>query len=88
MGHSPHPGLGCLSDLPPNAGFAMLKSNERDETKSEGIMEQLLLVLSVAGAFLIRIGIPVILLITVGILVDRWQSHREKSEENELRKTA
>ena len=50
-------------------------------------MEQLLLVVSVAGAFLLRIGIPVLLLITLGILIDRWQSKREKSVQDEVQKT-
>ena len=41
-------------------------------------MEQLLLTLSVAVLFLVRIGIPVIVLITLGVVVDHWQSKREQ----------
>ncbi len=51
-------------------------------------MEQLLLVLGVAAAFLLRIGVPVILLIGLGILIDRWQNKREESIGEEVRKTA
>jgi hypothetical protein len=40
-------------------------------------MEDFVMVLSVAALFLLRIGIPVILLVGLGILIDRWQSHRE-----------
>lgn len=46
-------------------------------------MEQLLLTLSIAALFLLRIGVPVIILITIGIVIDRWQNHREQ----ELRPT-
>lgn len=48
-------------------------------------MEQLLLVISVALMFFIRLGIPVVLLITVGFLVDRWQSRRENHVQQEIR---
>lgn len=41
-------------------------------------MEQLLLTLSVAVLFLVRIGIPVIVLIALGVVVDHWQSKREQ----------
>lgn len=41
-------------------------------------MEQLLLIVSVTVLFVIRIGIPVIVLLSIGILIDRWQSKREK----------
>jgi hypothetical protein len=40
-------------------------------------MDELLMILSVAGLFLLRIGVPVILLVGLGILIDRWQSKRE-----------
>ena len=42
-------------------------------------MEDLLMTLTVVGLFLIRIGIPVAMLVTVGVLIDRWQrsQHRE-----------
>ena len=46
-------------------------------------MTDITMVLSVAGLFLIRVGIPVLALVTVGILVDRWQSKREMALEKE-----
>ena len=51
-------------------------------------MEQLLLVISVAVMFIVRIGIPVILLLAIGLLIDRWQSRREKEVEQEIHKHA
>jgi hypothetical protein len=51
-------------------------------------MEQLLLVVSVAVMFLVRIGIPVILLLAIGILIDRWQSKREREVQQEIHKNA
>ena len=51
-------------------------------------MEQLLTIISVAALFLIRIGVPVIVLIALGILVDRWQSRREEAVQKELSKRA
>jgi hypothetical protein len=41
-------------------------------------MDDLLMVLSVAGLFLLRIGVPVMLLVGLGLLIDRWQSKRER----------
>ena len=41
-------------------------------------MDDLMLIIGVAGLFLLRIGIPVLLLITLGILIDRWQTKRDK----------
>jgi len=49
-------------------------------------MEQLLLTLSVALLFLLRIGVPVLVLLTVGILIDRWQSKREHDAQQTLHK--
>lgn len=40
-------------------------------------MDDLMLIIGVAGMFLLRIGIPVLLLITLGVLIDRWQTKRE-----------
>lgn len=40
-------------------------------------MDSILLTLSVIALFLLRVGVPVVLLITVGMLVERWQRHRE-----------
>jgi hypothetical protein len=34
-------------------------------------------VLAVLGLFMLRIGVPVVILITLGILIDRWQSRRD-----------
>lgn len=51
-------------------------------------MEQILLILSVAIMFLIRIGVPVIVLIILGILIDRWQAKRDKDVQKELRRHA
>jgi hypothetical protein len=42
--------------------------------------------LSVAVLFLLRIGIPVMLLVGLGILIDRWQSKREWDVEHKLHK--
>lgn len=51
-------------------------------------MEQLLMILSVAALFFVRIGIPVIILIILGILIDRWQNMREHAVRRELDKHA
>ncbi len=40
-------------------------------------MEQLLLTLSVAVLFFLRIGVPVIALAAIGIFIDHWQTKRE-----------
>lgn len=42
-------------------------------------MEQLLLTLGVAVLFSLRIGVPVLVLLLLGILIDRWQSKREQN---------
>ncbi len=47
-------------------------------------MEHLLLVLSVTALFLIRIGVPVIVLISLGMLINRWQNRREATLRREL----
>ena len=39
-------------------------------------MEDLMLTLSVIFLFLLRIGVPVLVLVTLGVLLDRWQSRR------------
>lgn len=41
-------------------------------------MDQVLLSLGVIGLFILRIGVPMLILIGVGITIDRWQSRREK----------
>jgi hypothetical protein len=35
-----------------------------------------MLVLSAVGLILLRIGLPVIGLVTIGLLIDRWQTRR------------
>ncbi len=38
-------------------------------------------ILDVLGFFLLRVGLPIILLVTLGILIDRWEkSRRERGE--------
>ncbi|MBN1967518.1 MAG: hypothetical protein JW910_22880 [Anaerolineae bacterium] len=44
-------------------------------------MENLMLTLGVALMFLLRIGVPVLVLIGLGILIDRWQSKKESEFE-------
>jgi hypothetical protein len=41
-------------------------------------MDGVLAVLSVVGLFMLRIGVPVLLLVALGIIIDRWQSRREE----------
>ena len=40
-------------------------------------MDELMMVVGVAVLFLLRIGVPVILLVGLGILIDRWQRQRQ-----------
>lgn len=49
-------------------------------------MESILLVLSVVALFLVRVGIPVILLIVLGIVIERWQRSRENEIQHYLAK--
>jgi len=51
-------------------------------------MEQVLMTLSVAALFFLRIGIPVIVLIGLGIVIDRWQAKREEEIRDEVHKHA
>lgn len=51
-------------------------------------MEQLLSILSVAALFFIRIGVPILILITLGILIDRWQASREDAVHRNINKHA
>lgn len=45
-------------------------------------MTQFELVLSVIGLFMLRIGIPLLLLIVLGTIIDRWQSkHHEAARQ-------
>ncbi len=51
-------------------------------------MEQLLLTLSIAVLFLLRLGVPMIVLITLGVIIDRWQSRREHKGQEAFHKHA
>ena len=51
-------------------------------------MEQLLSIVSVAALFFVRIGIPVIILIILGIVIDRWQATREDAVKREINRHA
>ena len=42
-------------------------------------MDEILVALGVAVMFFIRVGVPVLALIVIGVLVDRWQSKRESN---------
>ena len=33
-------------------------------------------ILGVAGLFLLRVGLPIVLLIGLGLMIDRWQTRR------------
>lgn len=35
-------------------------------------------ILSVTGLFLLRVGLPIILLVILGVVIDRWQTKREE----------
>ena len=48
-------------------------------------MDGILSVLSVAGLFLLRVGVPVVLLVLVGILIDRWQSKRDAEIQRQIK---
>lgn len=47
-------------------------------------MESILLTLSMIAMFLLRVGIPVILLIALGMVVDRWQRHRNTESQAKM----
>lgn len=68
------------------ACFDNLKVDKQTRVRMEKIMNELMMVVGVAGLFLLRIGIPVLLLIGVGLLIDRWQSKREDEMQREYRK--
>ncbi len=42
-----------------------------------------MLVLSAMGLILLRIGVPLVLLVTVGLLIDRWQTRRMQEVQQE-----
>ena len=41
-------------------------------------MNELVSILAVAGGFFLRVGLPIILLVVLGLLIDRWQNKREE----------
>ena len=41
-------------------------------------MDSILEVMAIAGLFLLRIGIPLVILVVLGLAIDRWQTHREE----------
>jgi hypothetical protein len=47
-------------------------------TFEENNMNELTNIASIAGLFLLRIGVPLVLFALLGILIDRWQSKREE----------
>jgi hypothetical protein len=51
-------------------------------------MEQVLTILAVAALFFVRIGVPVLLLISLGLVIDHWQSKRDEAVRRELIKHA
>lgn len=51
------------------------------------IMNDLMLIIEVTILFFIRIGIPVLLLIVLGVVIDRWQAHREAEVRSYYQKT-
>jgi len=51
-------------------------------------MEQILLTLSIVALFLLRLGVPVIVLVSLGIIIDRWQSKRERNLQQSTHKHA
>jgi hypothetical protein len=79
-GKHPMPDVGSSSDL--NAGQGVISCKQengaRTITIEEVHMDGVLEVLSVVGLFMLRIGVPVLLLVALGIIIDRWQSRREE----------
>lgn len=47
-------------------------------------MEQILTILGVAALFILRIGVPVIVLIALGVIVNHWQMKREESVRRDI----
>ena len=54
--------------------------------KENKTMDELFVALGVAGLFLLRVGLPVLALIALGIMVDRWQRQRESEYEGPARR--
>lgn len=57
------------------------QANAAGSTKGETVMNDILMVGSVVVMFFLRIGIPVIILVGLGIVVDRWQRRRDANIE-------
>jgi hypothetical protein len=49
-------------------------------------MNDVMMVISVVVIFFLRIGIPVIILVGLGVMIDRWQRHRESDIESKYHK--
>ena len=49
-------------------------------------MNEIQLAVGVVALFVARIGLPMLILIVIGILVDRWQSKRNQDADNRIRK--
>ncbi|MCB9451093.1 MAG: hypothetical protein H6672_06615 [Anaerolineaceae bacterium] len=45
-------------------------------------------IVSVVVLFILRIGIPVLVLVGLGVVIDRWQRRREADIETKYNKTA
>ena len=41
-------------------------------------MDSILEVVVIAGLFLLRIGVPLVILVILGLAIDRWQNHRDE----------
>jgi hypothetical protein len=78
MGESTHASMGRSTDLCEIIHLLCYRYKELEEVK----MAELSSILAVLGLFILRIGLPVVALITLGILVDRWQSHRDAEVRN------
>jgi len=48
-------------------------------------MEDLSLYAGVIGLFILRLGVPMLVLVSLGILLDRWQSHRNHHIQDALK---
>ncbi len=51
-------------------------------------MDQVLTILGVAALFILRIGIPVIVLVSLGLMIDHWQSKREEAVRRDINQHA
>lgn len=51
-------------------------------------MNEIQLAVGVVALFVARIGLPMLILIVIGILIDRLQSIREQDTEHRIRKSS